>query len=166
MSDNAQIPFDADVATFANWLSRNFKGMPRNMRSPVELADAFQTLQGRGNTRTEWFDVLWLKVRALRADGTTWNEAAKKAVEEWNELDVMLPKYLHNVSDSSLQSLIQQLKNRKASVAELGLHRVTVAHFYVAFAYGEFDISAQLHHAANNILRKDIQSFIRGLRVN
>jgi len=167
MNDRERIPF-SDAEKFAVWLSRNFKGMPREMRHPVEVEDVFAVLQGRGNAREEWFDLLWLKVRALRETHCkmTWDKATERALQEWNELDEPLPNYLHNVSKASFDALVQRLKSRKRSVAELGLNRVTAAHFYVALAYAEFQIAEKLHRAANNRVRKDIHSFIRAMKTN
>lgn len=161
MSDVEHTPFDADVATLAAWLSRNFasgQGAGGNAPRFSEVSDVFKKLGFRGQKRQPWFDVLWLRVRALREEGPTWLSATRQALDAWGERDVQLPDVWRQPGDRPLDNLVRQLKRRKESVMDLGIDQVTDHHFWLAFVCREFTIAARLHHAATPRLKTDIQS--------
>jgi hypothetical protein len=161
MSDIEHIPFDADVATLAAWLSRRFANVP----DALKISDLFENFGRRGQRRQPWLDVLSLKVRALRDEDMSWDAATRRALDEWDEHDVPLPHVWRQRSDRSLENLVRQLKRRKESVLDLGIDQVTAEHFWKAIVCREFTIAARLHHAAGPRPKRDIQSQLREMSV-
>ncbi len=165
MSDIEHIPFDADVATLAAWLSRNFAHVLGAGRNVPNISDVFEKFGHRGQKRQPWLDVLWLKVQTLRDEGLTWEAATKQALGTWDEHNVWLPPVWRQRINQPIDNLVRQLKGRKESVADLGIDQVTAHHFWIAFVCCEFTIAARLHHAAAPLLNTDIQSQLQKMLV-